>query len=101
MVKESSNFVKKVYDFDINKAYQIYDILLKDKQLISTKDHKTPSPEQMKGKQWCKHQNVFGHSTNMFVHFRDLIQKAIEEGRLIFEENKKERKWTLIHFKWL
>lgn len=50
LVKESSKFVKKVYDFDINKADQIYDILLKDKQLILSDDHKVPSLEQMRGK---------------------------------------------------
>lgn len=50
LVKESSKFVKKVYDFDINKENKIYDILLKAKQLILHNDHKVPSLEQMRGK---------------------------------------------------
>ncbi|MCH79703.1 hypothetical protein A2U01_0000457 [Trifolium medium] len=33
--------------------------------------------------------NTFGHHTNTCVRFRDTIQKAIEEGRLIFEEKPK------------
>lgn len=49
-----------------------------------------PSPEQMKGKKYCKYHNVFGHTTNTCMCFGDATQKAIEEGRLIFEEKKKD-----------
>lgn len=42
LVRKSSKFVKKIYYFDINKADQMFDILLKDKQQVLIDDHKIP-----------------------------------------------------------
>ena len=80
---------KKSYSFDVNKADQIFDILLKDKQLVLSEGHKFPNAEQVRGRKYCKFHNVYGHTTNTCVRFRDTVQKAIEEGRLTFEEKKK------------
>ena len=45
-----------------------------------------PSIEEIKNQKFCKYHQIVGHSTNNCVHFGDLIQKAIKEGRLKFKE---------------
>ncbi|MCI17166.1 hypothetical protein A2U01_0038313, partial [Trifolium medium] len=60
-----------------------------DKQILLSEGHRIPPTDQIKGKKYCKMHNTFGHHTNTCVHFMDTIQKAIEEGRLIFEEKPK------------
>ena len=40
-----------------------------------------------------------GHTTNNCVHFKDLIQKAIKEGRLRFEEKEATMKVDANSFK--
>nr|KYP38587.1 hypothetical protein KK1_040155 [Cajanus cajan] len=76
------------YSFDITKADRIFDILLKDKQIILPENHKIPPFEQRKGKKFCKYHNMYGHWTNNCVRFRDMIEKAITDGRLAFEEKE-------------
>lgn len=83
--KERS-FNKQEYGFDLSKVDQIFDILLRDKQIVLRDDHKIPSPEQRKGRKYCKYHNKWNHWTNNNVHFRDLIQGAFKAGRLKFEE---------------
>lgn len=61
-------------------------MLLKDKHIALSDDHKIPKFEQRKGNKYCKFHNVFGHWTNSCLCFRDMVQKAIDEGRLKFEE---------------
>lgn len=39
-----------------------------------------------KWRKYCKYHNKWNHCTNSCVHFRDLIQGAIKEGRLKFKE---------------
>ena len=45
-----------------------------------------PLVEEIKNKIFCKYHQIIGHLTNNCVRFRDLIQKAINERRLKFEE---------------
>lgn len=66
------------------------DVLLKDKHIALSDDHKIPKFEQRKGNKYCKFHNVFGHWTNSCLCFRDMIHKAINEGRLKFEEKPME-----------
>uniref|UniRef100_A0A151UIQ1 RNase H type-1 domain-containing protein n=1 Tax=Cajanus cajan TaxID=3821 RepID=A0A151UIQ1_CAJCA len=76
----------KRYSFDVTKADKIFDILLNDKQISLPENHKIPPFEQRKGKKFCKYHNMYGHWTNNYVRFRDMIEKAITDGRLTFEE---------------
>ncbi|XP_059623179.1 uncharacterized protein LOC132266344 [Cornus florida] len=76
----------KSYSFDISKAEQIFDLLMADKQLIFTAGHKIPSASEMAEKEYCKFHNSWKHSTNNCVIFRNIVQKAIEDGRLKFPE---------------
>ena len=83
--KEKANTSNKSHSFDIIKVDQIFDVLLKDKHIILLEGKKMPSVEEIKNKKYCKYHQIVVHSTNNSICFRDLIQKAIKEGRLKFE----------------
>ncbi|RYR59238.1 hypothetical protein Ahy_A05g025081 [Arachis hypogaea] len=82
----------KKYSFDISKSEQIFDVLLKDKQLVLPEEKTLHSIKDLKGKPFCKFHQATSHSTNNCVPFRNLIQEAIMEGRLKFEKGKKDMK---------
>ncbi|XP_058775659.1 uncharacterized protein LOC131649932 [Vicia villosa] len=63
----------KTYAFDITKCDEIFDLLVTD--------------GQKRG--FCKFHNFLGHKTSQCVLFRDLVQKALKEGRLQFGEKPK------------
>ena len=46
--KEKINLSNKSYSFDMNKANQIFNVLLKDKQIILLEGKKMPSVEDIK-----------------------------------------------------
>ncbi|XP_057734510.1 uncharacterized protein LOC130949932 [Arachis stenosperma] len=79
---------RKKYSFDILKSDQIFDVLLKDKQLILPEGRTLLSVKDLKGKPYCKFHQATSHSTNSCVCFSDLIQEAIMEGRLKFNDGK-------------
>ncbi|XP_058776003.1 uncharacterized protein LOC131650309, partial [Vicia villosa] len=72
---ESKNekFSNKTYSFDITKCDEIFDLLVTDG----------------KKRGFCKFHNFLGHKTSQCVLFRDLVQKALKEGRLQFGEKPK------------
>ena len=76
-VKETES----AYDFDVNKADNIFDFLLDKKQFHNA----IPSAGELKGKRYCKFHNATTHSTNECRVFRQHIQKAIEQGKIKFE----------------
>ena len=55
---------------------------MKDKQIALSDDHKIPSFEQSKRIRYCKFHNVFGNWTNSCLHFKDMVQKVIDEAKL-------------------
>ncbi|XP_059629712.1 uncharacterized protein LOC132272617 [Cornus florida] len=57
-----------------------------NKQLIFTTGHKMPTASEMAEKNYCKFHNSWRHSTNNCVIFRNIMQNAIEDGRLKFPE---------------
>lgn len=67
----------KTYSFDVSKADNIFDILLKDKQIILSGDHKLSTTEQKKGKKYCKFHHTYGQWTNNCIHFRMLIKMDV------------------------
>ncbi|RYQ98557.1 hypothetical protein Ahy_B07g086297 [Arachis hypogaea] len=80
------------YSFDISKFDQIFDVLLKDKQLILQEGRTLLLVKDLKGKPYCKFYQATSHLTNNCVRFKDLILEAIMEGRLKFDDGKKELK---------
>ncbi|CAL1390186.1 unnamed protein product [Linum trigynum] len=78
------------YSFDVSKADLIFDQLYKDGQVKLTGGHVFPSPEKLKGKKYCKWHNSMSHATDSCVVFRNVLQDAIEKGRIKFPEAKKD-----------
>ncbi|KAK1666654.1 hypothetical protein QYE76_054813 [Lolium multiflorum] len=74
----------KGFDFDLSKTEQIFDLLLKEKQLKLPEGHKIPTSQEMNGRPYCKWHHTFTHATNDCKVLRAQIQMAIESGRLIF-----------------
>ncbi|KAK1646689.1 hypothetical protein QYE76_064494 [Lolium multiflorum] len=72
------------FDFDVSKAEQIFDLLLKEKQLKLPEGHKIPTAQEMNKRPYCKWHHTFTHTTNDCKVLRAQIQMAIESGRLTF-----------------
>ena len=54
----------KGFDFDVAKAEQIFDLLLKEKQLKLPENHKLPTAQELQGRLYCKWHHSFTHATN-------------------------------------
>ena len=50
---------------------------------------KIPSLEQCKKRGFCKYHNFLGHKTSHCVLFKDLVQRALNEGILKFGDKTK------------
>jgi hypothetical protein len=73
----------KGFDFDVSKVEQIFDLLLKEKQLKFPEGCKIPTAQELQGRSYCKWHNSFTHSTGDCKELRQQIQSAIEQGQLI------------------
>ncbi|KAK1611624.1 hypothetical protein QYE76_035297 [Lolium multiflorum] len=69
------------FDFDVTKTEQIFDLLLKEKQLTIPEGLKFPTAQELNGKPYCKFHNSLSHATNDCRVWRQHIQAAIEKGR--------------------
>ncbi|XP_051122661.1 uncharacterized protein LOC127245690 [Andrographis paniculata] len=74
------------YTFDVPKVEQIFDHLLKDKQIKLRDGQRVPSLEELKGKVYCKWHGSYTHATASCTYIRNTIQKALDEGRLKLTE---------------
>ncbi|XP_050233432.1 uncharacterized protein LOC126681919 [Mercurialis annua] len=82
--KNKMAVIQKEYSFDLTKADDIFDALLKDGKISLSEGHVVLSSEELIGKDYCKFHNSWRHSTNNCVVFRNVVQKAINEGKLLF-----------------
>jgi hypothetical protein len=73
----------KGFNFDKSKVEQIFDLLLKEKQLKLPECHKFPTAQELQGRPYCKWHHLSTHNTNDYKELRRQIQSAIEQGRLI------------------
>ena len=73
---------KEAYLFDISKADQIFDCLVKDKQIKLLEGYKILPIDEVKGKKYCKWHHSWTYSTNNCTIFRNSILKVLKEGRL-------------------
>ena len=85
---KSTEEEKKKFNFDITKADKIFDYLLEKGQIKLTGNHRIPSVEELKNKRYCKYHNSNTHSTNDCKVFRDIIQQAINKGKIGLENVK-------------
>jgi len=63
-------------------------ICLEKGQIKLTRNHKIPSAEGLKKKRYCKYHNSNTHNTNDCKVFRDIIQQAINKGKIGLEKAK-------------
>ncbi|KAK2422828.1 hypothetical protein QL285_033329 [Trifolium repens] len=89
---KNDKYVSKTYTFDITKCDEIFDLLVTYGQIVVPKGVKVPPLEMRKKRGYCKYHNFLGHRTSQCVLFRDLVQKALNEGRLKFGEKPKVAK---------
>ncbi|KAK2409728.1 hypothetical protein QL285_045140 [Trifolium repens] len=89
---KNDKYVSKTYTFDITKCDEIFDLLLTYGQIVVPKGVKIPPLDTRKKRGYCKYHNFLGHRTSQCVLFRDLVQKALNEGRLKFGEKPKAMK---------
>ncbi|XP_050876984.1 uncharacterized protein LOC127080729 [Lathyrus oleraceus] len=82
--EKNDRFPKKTYTFDVTKCDEIFDLLVKEGQMIVPPNTKIPPLEQRKKRGFYKYHNFSGHKTSQCFLFRDLIQNAIMDGRLKF-----------------
>jgi hypothetical protein len=89
--KEPKNdrFVSKTYTVDATKCDEILDLLVNEGIMIVPKVLILPPLEQRQKRGYCKFHCNFGHNTSRCVVFRNLVQKALDEGRLKFGDKPK------------
>jgi hypothetical protein len=76
----------KGLNFDESKVEQIFDLLLREKQLKLPEGHKFSTTQELQGRPFCKWHHLFTHTTNDCKELRRQIQLAIEQGRLILRQ---------------
>ncbi|XP_058775231.1 uncharacterized protein LOC131649487 [Vicia villosa] len=86
--EHNAKFPAKTYTFDVSKCEEIFDVLVKDGQILLPPNAKLPPLEQRQKRGFCKYHNYLGHSTSQCFLFRDLVQKSLQEGHLKFAARK-------------
>ncbi|KAM1020189.1 hypothetical protein ACFX2C_041599 [Malus domestica] len=61
------------YSFDLTKAPEIYEELVRARVIVPDSTKKMPKPEELRGKKYCKLHYTFNHSITNCVQFRDWI----------------------------
>jgi hypothetical protein len=77
----------KGFDFDVSKVEQIFDLLLKEKQLKLPEGCKLPIAQELQGRSYCKWHHSFTHNTGDCKELHRQIQSTIEQGGLILGQN--------------
>ena len=83
---QNDKYTPKTYTFDVTKCDEIFGILVFYGQVAVPYGLKIPPIEQRKKREFCKYHNCLGHKTSHCVLFRDLVQRALNEGRLKFRD---------------
>ncbi|XP_068328113.1 uncharacterized protein [Pyrus communis] len=74
------------YSFDLTKASEIYEVLVRARMIVPNSTKKMPKPENLRGKKYCKLHCTFNHFITNYVQFRDWIQDLIVKGKLLLEK---------------
>jgi len=81
---KNEKYVPITYTFHITKWDEIFFLVVFDVQVVVPKGLKIPPLEQCKKRGFCKFHNFLRNKTSQCVLFRDLVQRALNEGRLKF-----------------
>jgi hypothetical protein len=71
----------------VSKVEQIFDLLLKEKQLKLPEGCMLPTAQELQGRSFCMWHYSFTHNTSDCKELRRQNQSAIEQGRLILGQN--------------
>ncbi|XP_050908540.1 uncharacterized protein LOC127122206 [Lathyrus oleraceus] len=71
--EKNDKFPKKTYTFDVTKCDEIFNLLVKDGQMLVPPGAKVSPLEQRKKIRFCKYHNFSGHKTYQCFLFRDLV----------------------------
>lgn len=74
------------YSFDLTKAPEIYEELVRARVILPDSTKKMPKPEELRGKKYCKLHYTFNHSIVNYLQFRDLIQDLIVKRKLLLDK---------------
>ncbi|XP_070672383.1 uncharacterized protein [Malus domestica] len=74
------------YSFDLAKAPEIYEELVRARVILPDSTKKMPKLEELRGKKYCKLHYTFNHSIANCVQFRDWIQDFIVKGKLLLDK---------------
>ncbi|CAN6679928.1 unnamed protein product [Malus baccata var. baccata] len=74
------------YSFDLAKAPEIYEELVRARIILPNSTKKMPKPKELRGKTYCKLHYTFNHSITNCVQFRDWIQDLIVKGKLLLDK---------------
>ncbi|XP_050142195.1 uncharacterized protein LOC126618145 [Malus sylvestris] len=74
------------YSFDLAKAPEIYEELVRARVILPDNTKKMPKPEELRRKKYCKLHYTFNHSITNCVQFRDWIQDLIVKGKLLLDK---------------
>jgi predicted nucleic acid-binding Zn-ribbon protein len=80
---------KGTYDFDVTKADELFEFLVKEGRIKLPEGHSILRPDWIKEKRYCGFHDRNSHSINDCRVFRMRIQKAILEGHLKFDNKMK------------
>ena len=72
------------HTFDVSRTLEILDFLFSQGCIKFSEDHPKPPSRVPKGKAWCRFHGRDSHSTSVCGHFRQAVQRAINDGRLKF-----------------
>lgn len=90
-LKRAENFLRKHILSTLPNAEEIFDLLVKDGQMIVPLGAKMLPLEQRKKRGFCKYHNCLGYKTSQCFLFRDLVHNAIRDVRLNFGEKAKSQ----------
>ncbi|XP_070668944.1 uncharacterized protein [Malus domestica] len=74
------------YSFDLAKASEIYEELVRARIILLDSTKKMPKPKELRGKKNCKLHYTFNHSITNCVQFRYWIQDLIVKGKLLLDK---------------
>jgi hypothetical protein len=60
----------KGFDFDVSKVEQIFDLLLKEKQVKLPEGCKFLTTQELQGRSYCKWHHSFTHNTSDYKELR-------------------------------
>jgi hypothetical protein len=86
--KYNDRYTPKTYTFDVTKCDEIFYLLVADGQVAVPNGLKISQLEQRKKRGFCKYHNCLGHKTSHCVLFRDLVQRGLNEGILMFGDKE-------------